>query len=227
MTTETFVLSVRDALTPLANAQKAAEMRAYMREQFNFLGIAAVPRRQATAPFVRAKQRPEELIDSATRLWALPQREYQYIALDLLGRHRKILNLHHVDDLLSLSQQRSWWDTIDALADVVGDIVRAACKTEPEAQAAMDAALIHEDKWVRRIAMLHQLGWSTETDVARLFDYAMTLAPETDFFIRKAIGWALRDYARHDPQAVRDFLALNRNRLSGLTTREAAKHLLS
>ena len=75
--------------------------------------------------------------------------------------------------------------------------------------------------------MLHQLGWSTETDVARLFDYAMTLAPETDFFIRKAIGWALRDYARHDPQAVRDFLALNRNRLSGLTTREAAKHLLS
>jgi 3-methyladenine DNA glycosylase AlkD len=91
----------------------------------------------------------------------------------------------------------------------------------------MDAALKHEDKWVRRIAMLHQLGWRGETDTTRLFEYALALAPETDFFIRKAIGWALRDYARHDPQVVSKFLALNRNSLSALTVREAAKHLPS
>jgi len=225
MTTETFVQSVHDALAPMAEAERAMGMRAYMREQFDFLGISAVARRQATALLIRAKRPPEALFKSASQLWALPQREYLYIALDLLGRHRKSLSLMHIDDLLSLAQKRAWWDTVDALADVVGDIIRAARKSEPEAQHLMDAALKHEDKWVRRIAMLYQLGWRGETDTARLFGYALKLAPETDFFIRKAIGWALRDYARHDPQAVGEFLALNRNRLSPLSIREAAKRL--
>lgn len=85
MTVETFVQTVRDALTPLADAQRATGMHAYMREQFDFLGISAVPRRQATAHLVRAKHPPEELIESALSLWTLPQREYQYIALDLLN----------------------------------------------------------------------------------------------------------------------------------------------
>jgi 3-methyladenine DNA glycosylase AlkD len=225
MTVDTFVLSVRDALTPLADMQRAFEMRAYMREQFDFLGISAVPRRKATALIVRAKQQPDELIESASKLWALPQREYQYIALDLLGRHRNAFDMRHVENLLSLAQQRSWWDTVDALADIIGDIVRAARIKGPKVQRAMDAALRHDDKWVRRIAMLHQLGWRGETDTTRLFDYALELAPETDFFIRKAIGWALRDYARHDPKIVKKFLALNRNHLSPLSVREAAKHL--
>jgi 3-methyladenine DNA glycosylase AlkD len=89
----------------------------------------------------------------------------------------------------------------------------------------MDAALEHADFWLRRIAMLHQLGWRADTDVERLFGYARQLAPEAEFFIRKAIGWALRDYARHDPAAVGDFLARHAGVLSPLTRREAGKHL--
>jgi 3-methyladenine DNA glycosylase AlkD len=73
--------------------------------------------------------------------------------------------------------------------------------------------------------MLHQLGWRLDTDTTRLFGYATQLADEKEFFIRKAIGWALRDYARWNPQAVTDFLVEHRARLSGLTVREAAKHL--
>lgn len=73
--------------------------------------------------------------------------------------------------------------------------------------------------------MIHQLGWKTQTDETRLFAYALTLAPETDFFIRKAIGWALRDHARTRPQAVRGFLKKHQSVLSGLTQREAGKHL--
>jgi 3-methyladenine DNA glycosylase AlkD len=89
----------------------------------------------------------------------------------------------------------------------------------------MDVALRHPNMWVRRVAMLHQLGWRAETDTSRLFFYASELAAEPDFFIRKAIGWALRDYARHDPQAVRSFLQDARDRFSPLSIREAAKHL--
>lgn len=91
----------------------------------------------------------------------------------------------------------------------------------------MDAALEHEFLWVRRIAMLHQLGWREHTDEARLFGYARSLASESDFFIRKAIGWALRDYARHAPEAVSGFLSASRDLISPLTVREASKHLPS
>jgi 3-methyladenine DNA glycosylase AlkD len=74
--------------------------------------------------------------------------------------------------------------------------------------------------------MLHQLGWRLDTDTTRLLGYAQQLADEKEFFIRKAIGWALRDYARWNPQVVTDFLMAHRHTLSGLTVREAAKHLI-
>ena len=89
----------------------------------------------------------------------------------------------------------------------------------------MDLAVEHGNPWVRRVAMLHQNGWRGKTDTGRLFAYALRLAPESDFFIRKAIGWALRDHAHHDPELVRAFLQAQHGRLSGLTVREAGKHL--
>jgi 3-methyladenine DNA glycosylase AlkD len=89
----------------------------------------------------------------------------------------------------------------------------------------MDTWLLHPSYWVRRSAMLHQLGWRLDTDATRLFGYADALAHENEFFIRKAMGWALRDYARWNPRAVTEFLVQRRNVLSGLTVREAAKHL--
>jgi 3-methyladenine DNA glycosylase AlkD len=73
--------------------------------------------------------------------------------------------------------------------------------------------------------MLHQLGWRLDTDTMRLFGYAQQLSDDKDFFIRKAIGWALRDYARWNPQAVTAFLVEHRDTLSRLSVREAAKHL--
>ena len=89
----------------------------------------------------------------------------------------------------------------------------------------MDKALQSSNLWLRRVAILHQLGWREQTDSERLFEYALACAHEKEFFIRKVIGWALRDYARHDPKAVGAFLRLNRDKLSPLTLREAAKHL--
>jgi 3-methyladenine DNA glycosylase AlkD len=89
----------------------------------------------------------------------------------------------------------------------------------------MDECLVHPHLWVSRMAVLHQPGWREQTDQDLLFHYALTLAPEKDFFIRKAIGWALRDHARIRPDAVRAFLTQHTDRLSGLTVRAAGKHL--
>lgn len=218
-----WIQDVRQQLEPLADAERAAAMAAYMRHRFAFFGIPTPTRRQAVRPLLRAPQTAAELLDHAGQLWAMAERECQYVAVDLLARQVKRLGPENLPALLALVREKSWWDSVDGLAGVIGDLLRPL--PPDEAGAAMAAALRDDSLWVRRLAMLHQLGWREATDRQRLFDYARQLASEPDFFIRKAIGWALRDYARHNPDAVRDFLARDGAILSPLSRREAAKHL--
>ncbi len=215
---------VKNTLAPLADPAQAARMSAYMRDQFAFHGIPTPARRAALKPLVRSLKGVDAgvLIEAAGELWREPQRECQYAAIDLLAAHVRQLDGTHIDALLALARQAAWWDAVDALAVVVGTVVRA---DRPGRQPRMDEAVSHPDLWTRRVAMLHQLGWRADTDLARLFGYALQLAHEEDFFIRKAIGWGLRDYAHHDPEAVRAFLLAHRTTLSALTVREAGKHL--
>lgn len=115
---------------------------------------------------------------------------------------------------------RSWWDTVDTLAKAVGDLVRA----HPELVADMDRWVLDDDLWVVRVALLHQLGAGAAADGDRLVRYCALHTEDPRFFIRKAVGWALRDHARTDPDGVRAFVAAHPE-LSGLSRREALKHL--
>ena len=220
---------IEAALRAQADAKQAVPMKAYMLGQFAFLGIRAGPRRAVVKHALQGLPKfagtADELLALAHALWQLPEREFRYTAIDLLAKHHKRLDVSVLPRILQLVQTDPWWDTVDGLAGVVGDIVLQAKASQPDVQHHMDACLIHPHLWVRRMAMLHQLGWREQTDQARLFRYSLTLAPETDFFIRKAIGWALRDHARTQPDAVRAFLARHAEQLSGLTRREAGKHL--
>lgn len=223
------LLEIQKAFHALKDAAQAAQMKAYMLNQFEFIGIRATPRRQTLKALLKAWPpstftRPL-VLSLAKQLWQLPEREFQYAAIDLLDVHHKSLQIKDLTMLLNLVQQKSWWDTVDALSGVMGDMLLRAKTHDPDVQQAMDACLVHPNLWVRRVAMIHQLGWKTQADEERLFAYAVALAPETDFFIRKAIGWALRDHARSRPQAVRSFLKKYQTQLSTLTVREAGKHL--
>jgi 3-methyladenine DNA glycosylase AlkD len=217
--------AIETALRGQADAQQAVAMRAYMLGQFEFLGIRAGPRREALKGLPKFTGNADGLLNLADALWRLPEREYRYAAIDLLARHQKRLDMTALPRLLQLVQTDPWWDTVDGLASVVGDLVWRAKAEQPEVQTLMDECLVHPNLWVRRVAMLHQLGWKGQADQDRLFRYALALAPEKDFFIRKAIGWALRDHARSQPDAVRNFLLEQAAQLSGLTRREAGKHL--
>lgn len=146
-------------------------------------------------------------------------------AIDLLANHKSVLRVDTMNHLLDIAQRAPWWETVDGLANVIGDVIRIAKKTEHDPQHVMDLALLHSSMWVRRIAMTHQLGWRIETDPDRLFGYATALAGEKDFFIKKAVGWALRDYSRWNPSAVAEFVAQSENCLSPLTIREALKDI--
>ncbi|MBI3231419.1 MAG: DNA alkylation repair protein [Burkholderiales bacterium] len=224
-----FQTAIQNALSPMADPARAPAMRAYMRDHFPFLGIPTPTRRAACKALLKvAPPSPHQLLERAYTLWDMPEREYQYVAIDLLARHWKILSVADLPALLTLASSKSWWDSVDGLAGVVGDLVRRASNdatTLAPALGHMEQALHHPDCWRRRIAMLHQLGWGMATDSARLFAYARTLAHEEEFFIRKAIGWALRDYAWHAPDTVRAFLLEMGTALSPLTRREAGKHL--
>ena len=214
------------ALKAAADPARAGPMQAYMRGQYVFLGVAAPQRRLAARGLLAGLQGvgAEVLLEHAQLLWQQPEREYQHVALDMLAMHRRQLLPEHIPALLGLARQRAWWDSIDGMADVVGDVLQAQLRRGGDGHAHMEGALRHADFWLRRIAMLHQLGWRGDTDARWLFDAALALAHEDEFFIRKAIGWALRDYAHHAPAAVTAFANAHRQRLSALSYREALKH---
>lgn len=214
-----FTQSVQTTLLPLADADKAPGMAAYMQGKFVFLGVQTPLRRQATQTLIRVFR--GDALDAAEALWDMPARECQYVAADLLRARVAMLAPESLPRLLALVTRKSWWDTVDALTPSVGEMVLR----HPSLVAEMDGLLKAEDFWLRRVALLYQLQWKTQTDEARLFRNCLALSSESEFFIRKAIGWALRQYARSAPDTVRAFLAANRERLSPLSLREAGKHL--
>lgn len=219
-----YVELIEQRLRPLADPARAEAMRAYLRDQFPFLGIAAPVRRQAVKTLPRLIGRGDLLV-LAGLLWDKAEREYRYTAIDLLARHAKLLGVADLPTLQALAQRDPWWETVDGLSGVVSRVLHEARRHGEDRQPLMDDWLAHPLFWIRRIAMLHQLGWRLDTDSTRLFAYAAQLAAEPEFFIRKAIGWALRDYARWNPEAVGEFVRDNRATLSALTFREATKHL--
>jgi 3-methyladenine DNA glycosylase AlkD len=207
-----------------ADAGAAQPMRAYMRDQFPFLGIPTPRRRALTRRLLAGLPVPAEgdLRTGALACWELPEREYQYFACDWLARHAEACGARFLPTAQALITTKPWWDTVDALADrVVGDIVAR----HPETVATMDAWLRSDDLWLARTAILHQLRHGGHTDADRLFRYCLARADHRDFFIRKAIGWALRQYGRTDPNAVRAFVHEHERALSPLSVREALKHL--
>ncbi len=212
------------AFAPAADPAAAAPMAKYMRDQFPFLGIGTRPRR-ALQRTVFAGRRPDhdELLATATALWERPEREYQYAACDLLVRNAAQLTAVDLPFVERLITTKSWWDTVDVLAiSVVGPVVLA---DRSSGDPTIDEWIASDDLWLARTAILHQNKWKTATDEPRLFAMCLARADERDFFIRKAIGWALREYSKTAPDAVRAFVAAHEAELSGLTRREALKRL--
>jgi 3-methyladenine DNA glycosylase AlkD len=204
--------------------ERAAQAAAYLRDQFAFLGLPAPTQRRLARTVLAGLPAPteRELRTVALACWELEEREYQYFACDWLRRHVAVPGPDFLATVRTLITTKSWWDTIDPLATrFVGDLVRR----HPRLGAEMDAWSAEGNLWLVRTAILHQLHYGARTDTDRLFGYCTRQAGHPDFFVRKAIGWALRHYARTDPDAVRRYLAGHRDALSPLSVREASKHL--
>lgn len=203
---------------------RAPAMTAYMRDKFPFLGLPAPAQKTLSREVLAGLPKPDEatLAAVAEGCWALPEREYQYFACGLLRRYVKVCSPAFLSTARRLITDRSWWDTVDTLAaHTVGPLVLA----HPELARELDRWVDDDDPWVVRTAILHQLSFKERTDRPRLFAYCVARAGHRDFFIRKAIGWALREYAYTDPEAVRSFVRAHHARLSPLSVREALRNI--
>ncbi|MFF7178809.1 DNA alkylation repair protein [Streptomyces sp. NPDC008121] len=207
-----------------ANPFRAQEQIAYMKGVAPFLGLRTPERRALSRTVLDGLARPgeDDCAAVALRCFALPEREYHYFAVDYLRRHVTSCSSDFLPVARQLVTTVSWWDTVDHLAaHVVGGLVAA----DPGLAARMDEWIEDDDLWVARTALLHQLRFKAATDTERLFAYCLRRSSHPDFFIRKAIGWALREYAKTAPGEVRAFVGANEGRLSPLSVREALKNI--
>jgi 3-methyladenine DNA glycosylase AlkD len=212
-------------LERLADPAKAGPMAAYMKTDMPFLGVQATERRN----LFRQVKRSFPIADRAdyeaavTELWSLPYREQKYMAIAVAGMAPAHITPASLPLYERLVREGAWWDFVDEIAQhLVGAVL---AKHPRETWPVMDAWIDDAHMWIRRTAILCQNRHKQHTDTGRLFRYCLARASETEFFIRKAIGWALRQYSHTDPDAVQEFLREHRAELSPLSVREAAKAL--
>jgi 3-methyladenine DNA glycosylase AlkD len=206
-----------------ANPFQAAPMKKYMRDQFEYLGIKTPQSAALQKEFYAQYGLPEVTeLDSILRdLWSLPQREFQYAGLGLLDRLEKKLPAKFIKTIEYLIVTKPWWDTVDAIAShTVGTHFRRFPDVREKYLTKWRAS---KNIWLRRTAILFQLNYKKETDFDLLCDIIRENLDSKEFFINKAIGWSLRQYARVDPRAVSKFV--NSTALHPLSRREAIKHI--
>ncbi|PEZ06055.1 DNA alkylation repair protein [Bacillus sp. AFS018417] len=205
------------------NREKAEPMERYMKNHFPFLGIQTPERKQLFREVSQNTEAPKgaELPVILRELWALPEREFQMLALTLLDKYRKHLKETHLPLLEELITTKSWWDSVDMLASHFVGLILAAHPhlIEPYVQKWMAS----NNMWLQRTCLLFQLKYKEKTDMKLLFSLIEQLSHSKEFFIQKAIGWVLREYAKTNPKAVWEFVQTHH--LAPLSKREAIKHI--
>jgi 3-methyladenine DNA glycosylase AlkD len=207
-----------------SDEKQARKQAAYMRYLFLFLGLQTPKRRALQKPLyktypVQDEQRLNQVLQC---LWSKKQREFQYAALDIAESFHKFASAQMLKVYEWMIRTKSWWDTVD---DVAANLVGPLLSDHPKLMEVMDCWIQDENLWIRRSALIFQLKWKTKTDTDRLFTYCRHAMHDSDFFIRKAIGWALRQYSKTDPVAVKQFIQNNQHKLSLLSIKEGSKYV--
>ncbi|MEW5677104.1 DNA alkylation repair protein [Flavobacterium enshiense] len=219
-----FITKLDTVFRENASAESAVPMEAYMKNNFTFLGIKTTPRRTLFKEIWNnhkdeIKQNPHEI---ALELYQKKEREFHYCAIEILIKELK--NKFQKEDILLIENliiTHSWWDSVDTIAKyLLGNYL---VQLPEEIQNVINRFSNAENMWLNRSAILFQLDYKAKTDADLLFTICEKHKVSKEFFIQKAIGWALRDYSRFNPKGVTDFVA--KTDLKPLSKREALRNL--
>ena len=216
-----YIVPLQKLLSQNAHPENSIQMKRYMKDKFEFFGIKSFERKELTRNFFVSHGLPAEddFAPVIREMWDLPQRELQYVALDILERLVKKRIPVEIKLLEHLIVTKSWWDTVDWLAT---RIVGVRFRQNPELISSTHSRWIKsENIWLQRVCILFQLKYKQETDEKLLFSTIQELSESDEFFIQKAIGWALREQSKTDPAVVQKFI--DENELAPLSRREALK----
>jgi 3-methyladenine DNA glycosylase AlkD len=218
-----YVASLKALFEQHADSGNAAPMKKYMRDQFEYLGIKSPQLKGLMKEHIASHGLPPiKDLDTILRdLWSLPQREFQYAATGLQGRLERELPASFIKTIEYMIVTKSWWDTVDTIS--TGALGVHFRRFPGIREKYLPRWRSSENFWLRRATILFQLNYKQETDFDLLTAIIRENLGSQEFFINKAIGWSLRQYARVDPQAVRNFV--NSTPLNPLSRREAMKHL--
>ncbi|KOF56367.1 DNA alkylation repair protein [Clostridium sp. DMHC 10] len=203
------------------NEEYSKKMAAYMKNKFEFLGIAKPERAKLSKDFLKQHKKDISIDwEFIFKCYDMPEREFHYLALDYILLLKKQLVPEDISRIEKLIITNSWWDSTDCLDAIVGYM----CLEYPQLKESVILKWIDCDNiWLKRVAIDFQLQYKDKTDVDILRKAILSNCNTDEFFINKAIGWSLREYSKTDKEWVRNFL--KENKLSTLSIREASKYL--
>lgn len=222
---EYLIENLKAFLNNVKTPEKRTGMEAYMKNHFQFIGVTSPARKEAVKRFLETfpeihKFTSSDWITFFHRLWEQPEREFQYCALDLFPKALKTFSSNEIEFFTHLITQKSWWDTVDMLA---GSHLGAFLKKHPSKfESTIESYTASENMWLNRSAIICQLKYGKNTQTEWLEFAILPHLNSKEFFHQKAIGWALRQYAKFHPQWVVDFVS--KYPLKPLSKREALKH---
>ena len=219
-----FILDLENAFAAKQNPENAFAMAKYMKNNFPFFGIKTDERRHI---FKEIWKENKQEVSANTReislaLHSKQEREFHYCAIEILVKELK--GSYKKEDIQLIEKliiTNTWWDSVDTIAKyILGEYL---LQFPLETQNVIERFSNSENMWLNRSAILFQLGYKQKTNSAFLFSECIKQAHSKDFFIQKAIGWALREFAKTNPEAVRQFVG--NNNLKPLSTKEALKNI--
>lgn len=207
-----------------SNPELAKQMEKYLRNKFKFYGLKSPERRKSYHDLIKAERKNKKidwkLLDQA---WSDSHREAQYFACDYLISLEKYLTFEDIDQIFNYIKSKQWWDTIDSLIKPIGKIGLR----DERVNELMLAWSKDNDFWVRRVAIEHQLLRKDKMNIELLEKILENNLNSSEFFINKAIGWALRDYSKSNPEWVREFIENHVSDMAPLSIKEGSKYLPS
>ena len=204
------------------NELLAESMSKYMQDKFSFLGVRGATRTEIYKKYF-PEARKTKTIDwnFVESCWNIEEREFQYVVVYYLKAMQKFLKREDISRLKYLIVTKSWWDTVDLLAKVIGSlIIRIKGYDQIMLEWSKDSNI-----WLRRVAILYQLSLKDKVDKQVLDEILVNNLGDSQFFINKAVGWALRDYSKYNPEWVREFIKKNKENMANLSIREASKYI--